>query len=720
MLKSRESFTLIDAHINKKLYSREFQIASDFIKNYYGRDSKAEYVDLRLLDEVISSELLNEKHVQKFTDLLNEAYQFDTSEQNVKTVILNAKKRELSVELASAIANEKQHDHLVEQYNDLLKFTDLDSLAEDGAEVFCGDELDDLLNHERDGLMTVYPLALNEKLDGGVGPSDHIVIMARPEMGKCLAVGTKVLMADGTTKAVETVRNGELVAGVTGPRVVSGTTTGRALMYKITYPWGDSYTVNDEHVLSLKRSKTEGKHKNGDILNVTVKEYMTWPEGRKQRYKGWKAGQEYSHKDLPMDPYLLGIWLGDGSTGKSQITTTDKEILAAYVEKYGDPTTVEKGISHSFGYSGLYRDLAKAGVWENKHIPHLYLTASRSQRLELLAGLLDSDGHNEVGGGYSIVTKLDVLKDGYLKLARSLGFHATARRVFKRATNSNHSGDWYWNVWIGAEAYDETPVRLERKKGKQDANPKRKGLHFRITVEPVGEGEYAGFCLDGDHLFLLEDFTVTHNTGLVLTMACGFARQGHVGIIFNNEENIRKLRKRALYCCTGMTRQEVDADPERAKRLARENGYFNIIFVSLSPGTPGQIEAFVKKYKAKWFITDQIRNLVVKSENRTNQLEAAAQSQRDIAKRNAAAAFSITQAGDSASGKAVLEMGDVDGSNTGIPGACDVLIGIGGTEEQLAQGIRVLSLSKNKLGGDHANFPVKFNQWLSKYVSFKE
>lgn len=390
MLKSRESFALIQSFINEKLYSREFQIVKGFVKDYYERDTKAQEVDLGLLGELISSEVLNEKHATKFAELAQEAYAFDTSSGNVKQVILNAKKRELSVELASAIANEKPHEELVESYSDLLKYTDLDALVEDGAEVYTADTLDDLLDHQRQGIMTLYPLSLNEKCDGGVGPSDHVVIIARPETGK---------------------------------------------------------------------------------------------------------------------------------------------------------------------------------------------------------------------------------------------------------------------------------------------------------------------------------------TALVLTIACGFARQGFPGIVFSNEENIQKLRRRALYCCTGMTKQEVDADPERAKRLANEMGYHNIIFISLSPGTPEQVEAFVKKFGAKWFFMDQIRNLAMRSENRTGQLEMAAQAMRNIAKRYGAAAFSITQAGDSASGKAILDMGDVDGSNTGIPGACDVLLGIGGTEEQKAQGIRVLSLSKNKLGGVHDSFPVRFNQWISKYVS---
>ena len=169
-----------------------------------------------------------------------------------------------------------------------------------------------------------------------------------------------------------------------------------------------------------------------------------------------------------------------------------------------------------------------------------------------------------------------------------------------------------------------------------------------------------------------------------------------------------------------MTAAEIRANPQAAKDIAEQVGYHNIIFVSMSPGSPRQIEALVERYKAKWFIVDQLRHLAVSSDTRTNQLEAAANAIRNIGKRYDAIAIDVTQAGDSAQGKAILDMGDVDSSNTGIPGACDVLLGIGATDQQVAQGIRVLSLSKNKIGGVHDSFPVRFNPSISKYVSAKE
>lgn len=239
----------------------------------------------------------------------------------------------------------------------------------------------------------------------------------------------------------------------------------------------------------------------------------------------------------------------------------------------------------------------------------------------------------------------------------------------------------------------------------------------KLRVYPLALNERLDGGLQGsDHVTIFAPPELG-KTALELTIANGFARQGAVGIVFNNEERITRLRLRALSCCTGMTASEIRTNPQAAKDIAEQLGFHNIIFISLSPGTLSQIDAFVDRYKAKWFIVDQMRHLSMKSDNRTNQLEAAAVGIRTIAKRHDAVAISITQAADSAQGKSVLDIGDVDSSNVGIPGACDVLLGIGATEQQKEQNIRVLSLSKNKLGGVHDSFPVRFHPGLSKYVS---
>ena len=83
-------------------------------------------------------------------------------------------------------------------------------------------------------------------------------------------------------------------------------------------------------------------------------------------------------------------------------------------------------------------------------------------------------------------------------------------------------------------------------------------------------------------------------------------------------------------------------------------------------------------------------------------------------------AISVTQAGDSADNKAVLDMGDVDYSNTGIPAQADVMIGVGVTAELEAENRRMFSLPKNKISGDHSSFPVNVLPHLSRVTSLGE
>lgn len=723
-LSSRESLYLILDYIAAKAYTREFQILIEKIKEYYDKDETADHVVREVFLAGLEAAIQNKKHIETFTNIINEAEAVDTSTANLQEIILQAKLQEVGNKLSVAlINNDKNVPELLDQYRELSHYTSLEELSHVGVEVLTSDDIDRVLESaaSREHEMIVYPMAFNERLEGRAAGGHHIIIFARPEMGKCLAVGTEVLMHDGTVKKVEDVVEGDTVAGPSGARKVLGTTKGTSDMYRVTYPWGESYVVNDEHVLSLKRSKAEGRHKHGDILNVPVREYMAWPESKKQRYKGWKCGVDYPEAELPIKPYLLGLWLGDGTSTKPSITTKDAEVLAAFVDEYGEPSYVEKEITYSFWKTPLFNQLKSMELIGNKHIPQHYLCSSRQQRLALLAGLIDADGHLVAHAvGYQLVTSSDVLKDGYVKLARSLGFHATAKQVWKRATNANHEGDWYWSVYIGAEAFAEVPVRLARKRGQQAATPKRKGLQFGITVECIGKGEYAGFALDGDHLFLLGDYTVTHNSAFNITIACGFARQKKEGIYIINEDRVEDIYTRIISNLTGLTRDEIMRDRATAKQMALERGLEYIRLVSLAPGTLKQVEAFADKYRPKWMIVDQLRNLDVKEANKVLQLEYAATGLRNIAKKYNLLMISSTQAGDSGEGKKLLTMGDVDFSNTGVAAQADVLVGIGGDPVDVMEGRRIINISKNKLSGLHQNFPVKLIPQVSRYMSFRQ
>lgn len=138
-----------------------------------------------------------------------------------------------------------------------------------------------------------------DKLTSGWQPSDLIIVAARPGMGKCLGKGTKVLMYDGSLKKVEDVVEGDLLMGDdSSHRKVLSIARGNEKMYWVHQNKAISYRVNESHILSLKRSRNEGKHKKGDVLNISIKEYLQKSDKFKSNYKGYKVAVDFEDKEL--------------------------------------------------------------------------------------------------------------------------------------------------------------------------------------------------------------------------------------------------------------------------------------------------------------------------------------------------------------------------------------------------------------------------------------
>ena len=134
----------------------------------------------------------------------------------------------------------------------------------------------------------------------GFGKGDLVIIAARPAMGKCLGRGTKILMSSGALKNVEDIEVGELLMGDDStPRKVLSLARGREEMYWVRQNKGIDYRVNKSHILSLKRSRNEGKHKHGDVLNIEVSDYIEKSDKFKSNYKGYKAQLDF--KKLSFD-----------------------------------------------------------------------------------------------------------------------------------------------------------------------------------------------------------------------------------------------------------------------------------------------------------------------------------------------------------------------------------------------------------------------------------
>ena len=163
----------------------------------------------------------------------------------------------------------------------------------------------------------------------GFNEGDLIIIAARPAMGKCLGRGTKVVMFDGTLKNVEDVKVGDKLMGDDSkPRNVLSTTSGREQMYWVRQNKGIDYRVNESHILSLKRSRTEGPHKNGDVLNINVKEFLEKSPKFKSNYKGYKVSVEFKNEKLSVSKreQELNFFIDKNSTVENDYLIFDENL----------------------------------------------------------------------------------------------------------------------------------------------------------------------------------------------------------------------------------------------------------------------------------------------------------------------------------------------------------------------------------------------------------
>lgn len=358
----------------------------------------------------------------------------------------------------------------------------------------------------------------------------------------CHAAGELILMADGTSKPVELINGGDRVMGGDGtPRTVLTPRWGEDAMYELDIRNRGKLTVNGEHRLILFNQNWGGNHEK----IMTVNEYLrlspyTQSSSRICLCTGIESFERSTEQII--DPYLMGIFIGDGATksiqgGCQNITTADSEVVEAiyeYANKIGctiradhkpgnvassyffahdqnNYTTCNRGIVNNFTEQLGSVDLDKVGSGE-KFIPDDYKYADISVRRELFAGLMDSDGYLNRNKMYDFVTKSKRLADDITFVGRSLGLQVHVQKCQKGIKSSGFVGDYY-RLGISGNL-DEIPVRIPRKK----YVPAEKGRHSShratFTITKIANNQkYYGFTCDGDHTYLTQSMVRSHNSG---------------------------------------------------------------------------------------------------------------------------------------------------------------------------------------------------------------
>jgi replicative DNA helicase len=427
--------------------------------------------------------------------------------------------------------------------------------------------IDRLHNDHREitGIPTGFPLL--DRVTSGLQNSNLIIVAARPAVGKALALDTPLPTPTGWTTMGEVAVGDRLIGADGKPTTVIAATEvmhGRPC-YEVEFSDG-TVIVADAHHQWLTETRASRKsawaaargynrtrtQRIFPSVKTTEEILATLHCNRAERRLNHAVANtrplDLPEQKLPLPPYALGAWLGDGHTASARITTADPEIIV-YLEADGLRVVPRRGLLYSLHLSegppvpGILRSL---GVLGARHIPAAYLRASEAQRRALLAGLLDTDGTVTNGGAVQFGVTSRRLAEDVRELIVSLGYRCslTTKRVNGRTESSSTA------YTITFSTTDDV-FRLERKRllHKERKGPGRTGKRLVTAVRSIPSVPVRCVEVDSpDHLYLASrSMLPTHNS----TLGLDFARHAAVReqiptVVFSLEMSKTELVQRLL------------------------------------------------------------------------------------------------------------------------------------------------------------------------------
>jgi superfamily II DNA or RNA helicase len=392
------------------------------------------------------------------------------------------------------------------------------------------------------------------------------------KMVQDIVIGDQIMGDDSGPRNVLTLARGRETMYKVQPKKGNG------------YIVNESHILSVKYTRNLSKSKKKDDILDISVLDYLAlpRTYNSHDTGGRL-LSGYRVPIIFEEKPIEIDPYLFGYWLGDGSYDRTSIATQEACVIKYMVDCFtplnilnGTPESVPLDVSratlpinqlkstvifHDHSNSNVHRCktkhttlysrytggqydyrinsidsntshksnillnfLKKYNLIKNKHIPHHYLCNSRKIQLELLAGIIDSDGYYSGKNNYEITQKNEKLLDDIVYLCRSLGFYAQKRMCKKTCTNARDINgnicpkqEIYYTTCVGGVGLDEIPVLCPRKKCGKRIAPQDL-LKYSFELHKLPEDDYYGFEIDGNRRFVLGDFTVTHNTVMAIKL----------------------------------------------------------------------------------------------------------------------------------------------------------------------------------------------------------
>jgi len=374
---------------------------------------------------------------------------------------------------------------------------------------------------------------------------------------KALALDTDIPTPDGWVK-MRDIHSGSMVFGTDGipHKVIAESEIFHKPTYSVVFDDGSEIIASADHIWTVqtKDSRRTSKRKTRRAPNKPeLRERDGWYEvTTADMIHDYKRGRcdgtgteykyrvpitkpvEYPERDLPIDPYTFGVWLGDGTSTNCTVTCSDfdRNEMMMNVSNEGHlcrwheyknragcfsiDATEGRGGNHKNPFLEALRSL---GVYGNKHIPDIYMTASVEQRLALLQGLMDTDGTCTKVGQCVFTQKKGRLTTEVKELVASLGMRVT-ERTYGTSCNGVPAGEATDIQFWATKSFP--CFRLERKKARlKDALTPRMSAKSIVNITEYGNVPSKCIAIDSDdHLYLAgRGYTATHNTSFSAALA---------------------------------------------------------------------------------------------------------------------------------------------------------------------------------------------------------
>ena len=340
---------------------------------------------------------------------------------------------------------------------------------------------------------------------------EKLLLLAHDE---CYAPDTLILTEDFEFKPIKDINIGDRVMVEGGKiKTVMKKVSGETDRYLVKQPYGIDYIVTKNHRLVFN------EYKKGEVI-MTPEEYVNSSKYRKQHLtRITSKGVEMKDDFEGIPSYLLGLWLGDGRSSAFTILVNKEEEpeILEYLGMIAQMKNIEFELKKSdsdkiieFAFKGINSELRKIGVYNNKHIPKSYMKSSIESRLQLLAGLIETDGYSDKKKNVISIgmSRKDLIEQIRI-LALSCGISCGNIQNYK----SNYNTEVYRISLSGNLSI--IPL-ITKKKSFEGYVAQSRGRRNKVSVDYFDKGEYVGIQVDADNdderKLILSDFTISMNS----------------------------------------------------------------------------------------------------------------------------------------------------------------------------------------------------------------